>query len=143
MGVTQASFTGSIRWPLTQREVSIPARWTPESESRDSLSSVHASLWAVRSRVLTSAQPRWPGGNAEECLGSLERGEASQVRSGLSLLGSGQLLGFYDALAFFYVDQLVRLDVFHGIDLAAGPADLEQVDLLGFANSEMNTQVAL
>jgi len=38
---------------------------------------------------------------------------------------------------------LVGLDVFEGFDQAAGPADFEELDFLGFAYAEMHAQVVL
>src|SRR5229473_8049061 len=46
----------------------------------------------------------------------------------------------YDALAFFHDDHLVRLDVFERLDEAAGPAYLQQLNLLRFADAEVDAE---
>src|SRR3974390_2086879 len=45
--------------------------------------------------------------------------------------------------AFRYEDDLIRLNIFQRVNLPARPANLEDVDLLFFAQSEVNAQVAL
>src|SRR5271169_2172037 len=64
-------------------------------------------------------------------------------RPGLHLLRGGEDLSLHDALAFFDINELIHLDIFHRVHLTAGPANLEQVDLVGLADSKMNPKIAL
>src|SRR6185369_13905899 len=66
-----------------------------------------------------------------------------RLLAGLARLRRGELDVADDALPFFNKNQLIWLDVFQGVDLAAGPADLEQIDLFGFADAEVDAQVVL
>src|ERR1700730_15653793 len=54
-----------------------------------------------------------------------------------------ELHGARDALAFLHVHQLIRLNVFHRVDLPAGPVDFEHVDFLHFPQAEVNPEVIL
>src|SRR5256884_9610873 len=56
----------------------------------------------------------------------------------VGILGWLELHRADDALAFFYHDHLVRLDVLQGFHQAAGPAYLQQFHLFRFANAEMD-----
>src|SRR6266436_8054919 len=62
---------------------------------------------------------------------------------GLGGFGRVELHGTDDALAFFDEDHLVGLDVAEGLDEAAGPADFQEFDVLGFADAEMDAQIIL
>src|SRR2546429_4671513 len=61
----------------------------------------------------------------------------------VGILGWLELHRADDALAFFYHDHLVRLDVLQGFHQAAGPAYLQQFHLFRFANAEMDAQIIL
>src|SRR5579864_4772290 len=63
--------------------------------------------------------------------------------SARAALGSFKLSSAHDARALLHVDKLVGLDVLDGVDLAAGPVDLQHVDLVRLAKAEMNPQIAL
>src|SRR6266850_825691 len=66
----------------------------------------------------------------------------SSLRGLVSLLGV-ELHGADDAFAFFDEDHLVRLDVLRGFHEAAGPANLEHVNLIRFADAKMDAQIVL
>src|SRR6267378_5750119 len=66
----------------------------------------------------------------------------SSLRGLVSLLRL-ELHGADDAFAFFDEDHLVRLDVLQGFHEAAGPANLEDLDVFGFADAEVNAQIIL
>src|SRR3989442_370190 len=62
---------------------------------------------------------------------------------GLGGFGRIELHGTEDAFAFFDEDHLVGLDVAERLDEAAGPADFQEFDVLGFADAEMDAQIIL
>ena len=59
------------------------------------------------------------------------------------LLSPVEVDGAHNALTLFYVDQLIRLEVFHRIHLAAGPVNLQQIHFFSLAEAEMNSQIVL
>src|SRR5260370_18757678 len=61
----------------------------------------------------------------------------------LSCLGRVELHGSDDAFAFFSEDDLIGLDVLEGFDEAAGPADFEELDVFGFSDAEVDTEIVL
>src|SRR5216684_4781874 len=54
-----------------------------------------------------------------------------------------ELHGAHDAFAFFDDDHLVRLDVLQGFHQAAGPANLKHVNLVRFADAEVDAEIVL
>src|SRR5882762_5529287 len=66
----------------------------------------------------------------------------SSLRGFVSLLRV-ELHGADDAFAFFDEDHLVRLEVLGGFHEAAGPANLEQLHPVGFADAEVDAQIVL
>src|SRR5271166_4595476 len=52
-------------------------------------------------------------------------------------------LRFHDPGAFLDDNQLIGFDVLQGINLAAGPANLDQVGFVSLAQAEVDSQVAL
>src|SRR6266850_1305118 len=54
-----------------------------------------------------------------------------------------ELHGADDAFAFFDENHLVRLDVLQGFHQAARPANLEHVNLIRFADAEMDAEIVL
>src|SRR6266481_3857875 len=62
---------------------------------------------------------------------------------GLRILGWLEWHGADDAFSFFDENQLVGLDVLQSFHKAAGPANLQQLHLLCFANAEMDAQIIL
>src|SRR6266478_611857 len=54
-----------------------------------------------------------------------------------------ELHGADDAFSFFDENHLVRLDVLQGFHQAAGPANLEHVNLVRFADAEVDAQIVL
>src|SRR6266849_4863673 len=61
----------------------------------------------------------------------------------LRILGWLELHRADDAFAFFHDYQLVGLDVLQRLHKAAGPANLQQLHLLCFADAEMDAQIIL
>src|SRR5260370_25730021 len=51
--------------------------------------------------------------------------------------------GPHDAFAFVHVNELIGLHVLPRIDLPAGPANLQRLDLIRFPQAEVNAQVVL
>src|SRR5580698_4954889 len=54
-----------------------------------------------------------------------------------------ELHGAQNPLAFFHEDQLICLYVSKCVDVAAGPADFECVDLFRFSQAKVNAQIVL
>src|SRR6266487_1173908 len=79
---------------------------------------------------------------AEKRKTSLRTGQRESLW-GLGGFGRIELHGADDAFAFFDEDHLVGLDVAEGLDEAAGPADFQELDVLGFADAEMDAQIIL
>ena len=63
-----------------------------------------------------------------------------EIRGRFLFAASGELHSAHYAFAFLHEDQLIGLDVFHGIHLSAGPADFEQLHLVRLAQAEVNPQ---
>src|ERR1700722_12277876 len=49
----------------------------------------------------------------------------------------------HNSLTFLHENQLVRLDVLQRVHQPAGPANLQEIDLLGLSNTEMDSQIVL
>ena len=68
-----------------------------------------------------------------------ESGRTAYFFPGFCLLCSGKLHRAHQAFAFFYEGQLIGLDVLQRINLPAGPANFQQIDLFCFSQSKVNT----
>ena len=55
------------------------------------------------------------------------------------MLGEGQ--GAEEAGAFFDEEELIGGEVFESFEEAGGPADFEEIDLFGFADAEVDTEI--
>src|SRR5258708_31603511 len=54
-----------------------------------------------------------------------------------------ELHGAEDSFAFLHENQLIRLHSLQRVDMAAGPADLKDINLFRFSQSEVDAQVVL
>src|SRR5271165_5666205 len=75
--------------------------------------------------------------------GRFERVDAGWILERSAALCGGEDFGSSDSLSFGYVIQTIRLEILERIQLAARPADFEEIDFFGRANAEMYSQIVL